>query len=242
MNNLYGWVMMESLPVGDFKWVEPPKAPNLYVPTKTFNYFYEVDLKYPEKLHDDHNDFPLAPEVFTPSGSKHPKLVPHFLPRRRYVVSGNNLNYYKSKGVVIEKIHKVLKFHQEPWLKPYIELNTQQRAQARNEFEKDFFKLMNNAVYGQTLMDVTKFGDFEMVISQERYKWLNRKYFLIKKVILYSQCKKCQELDSSCIECDDEENCFSGVEKRKLKVTLNRPTFVGFQILELSKLHMYRFW
>ena len=70
---------------------------------------------------------------------------------------------------------------------------------------------MNNALYRQALMDVTKFGDFEMVVSEKRYKWLNRKYFLIKKVILilYSQCKKCQELDSSCIECDDEENCFS---------------------------------
>ena len=201
MNNLYGCAMMEALPIGDFKWIEHPKAstqgPNLYVPTKTFNYFYEVDLKYPEKLHDDHNDFPLAPEVFTSPGSKHPKLVPNFFRHKNYVVSGNNLHYYKSKGVVIEKIHKILKYRQKDWLKPYIELNTKLRAQAKNEFEKDFFKLMNNAVYGQTLMDVTKFSNFEMVNSQERYKWLQRKYFLIKNVILYSQCKKCQELDEA---------------------------------------------
>ena len=238
MNNLYGYAMMQPLPIGDFKWVEP----KLYVPTKTFNYFYEVDLRYPEKFHDDHNDFPLVPEVLTPLSSKHPKLIPHLGSRKNYVVSCHNLHYYKSKGIVIEKIHKVLKYRQKAWLEEYIKHNTKLRAQAKNEFEKDFFKLMNNAVYGQTLMDVTKFSNFEMVTSQERYKWLQRKYFLIKKVILYSECKKCKELDGSCIECDEEENCFSEVEKIKPKVTLNRPIYVGFQILELSKLHMYRFW
>ena len=93
-----------------------------------------------------------------------------------------------------------MRYRQEAWLKSYIELNTKLRAPAKNEFEKDFFKLMNNAAYGQTLMDVTKFSNFEMVNSQERYKWLQRKYFLIKNVILYSQCKKCQKLDEACIE------------------------------------------
>jgi hypothetical protein len=90
MNNLYGWAMMQPLPIGDFKWLEP----KLYKQTKTkrFNFIYEVDLKYPEKLHDDHNDFPLAPEVFTPPGSKHEKLVPHLGVRKNYIVSADNLN------------------------------------------------------------------------------------------------------------------------------------------------------
>ena len=101
---------------------------------------------------------------------------------------------------------------------------------------------MNNAVYGQTLMDVTKFSDFELVNSQTRYHWLQRKYYRIRNEIIYSQCKKCQERDSLCHDCDADENCFVGIEKNKHTVCFNRPIYVGFQILELSKLHMYKFW
>jgi len=63
------------------------------------------------------------------------------LEETKYIVSGNNLYYYLSKGVVLEKILKVLRYQQEVWLKPYIELNTKLRAQAENEFEKDFFQM-----------------------------------------------------------------------------------------------------
>jgi len=77
-------------------------------------------LKHPKKLHDDHSDFPLAPEVFTPPGSKHEKLDPHLGVGRNYIVSVDNLNYYLSKGVTSEKIHKVFRYCQEAWLKPYV--------------------------------------------------------------------------------------------------------------------------
>ena len=197
-----------------------------------------------------HNDFPSAHDVFPPPGSKHPKLVPHLGFGRNYVVSGNNLNYYLSKGLVLEKMHEVLRYRQRAWLKECIEKNRKLRAQAKNECEKDF-KLMNNAVYEQTFMDVTKFSNFELVNSPPRCNWLQRKYYMILNEILYSQCKKCQTFDTAmgsaamhtpCLACDEDENCFVEIERVKPRVCLNRPMHVGFQILELSKLHMYKFW
>ena len=91
--------------------------------------------------------------------------APTCLPRKRYVVSGDNVSYYLSKGLVLEKIHKVLRYRQAAWLRPYIELNTILRTKAKNEFEKDFFKLMNNAVYGHVLDERV---NHDIVLSSER--------------------------------------------------------------------------
>jgi len=110
-------------------------------------FIYEVDLKYPQKLHDLHNNFLLDPEVFTPLGSKHKKLVPHLGVRRNYCILLQVIII-----LIIITCHKGVV--QEVWLKPYIELNTKLRPQTKKEFEKDFFKLMNNAVYGQMLMEL----------------------------------------------------------------------------------------
>ena len=126
-------------------------------------FFLEVDLDYPTSLHDEHNDYPLAPEkmkvtntMMSPYQQKLidelgvsiscEKLVPNLMDKSRYVLHYRNLQLYLSLGMKITKVHKVLQFNQSPWMQPYIAKNTQLRTTATNDFEKDFYKLMNNAV------------------------------------------------------------------------------------------------
>ena len=126
-------------------------------------FILEVDLAYPPALHADHNDYPLAPEKLTitkdqmsPYQQKlidelgtsfnYKKLVPNLMNKSRYVLHYRNLQLYLSLGMKITKVHKVLQFNQSPWMQPYIAQNTQLRTAATNDFEKDFYKLMNNAV------------------------------------------------------------------------------------------------
>ena len=131
-------------------------------------YFAEVDFEYPDELHDKHNDFPLAPESMIPKQwseymcsvgsldrnddpkySKVPKLIPNLNDKENYVIHHQALKTYLKT-----KIHKALKFKESAWMKPYIEMNTELRIKAKSDFEKDFFKLMNNAVFGKSMENV----------------------------------------------------------------------------------------
>lgn len=159
--------------------------------------------------------------------------------RKNYVIDGQNLQFYLGHGMKLDKIHRCLKYEHSPWLRPYIELNSKLRAQADNEGDKDFFKLMNNSVYGQTLMDVTKFTDFEYSNSRKKYQFTHRKQGKVGNEIPFYICVNCRNgYNDQC----SEEGCFIGMEMNKSKVMLNRPIIVGFKILELAKLHMYQCW
>lgn len=170
-NNLYGWAMCHSLPTHDFEWLNPEEVETLNASSISVDgdtgYIFEVDLKYPVSLHDGHSDYPLAPESFKiepemlstyqrellsrldmKAGST-TKLVPNLFDKEKYVVHYRNLQLYLSLGMELTKIHRVLSFKQRPWLKTYIDFNTEMRKMAKNDFEKDFFKLMNNSVFGK---------------------------------------------------------------------------------------------
>ena len=163
-NNLYGWAMCRPMPTGGFQWVEFTEK-LLETPADATNgYIFEVDLEYPASLHRQHNDYPLAPEKMKVSKEQMSpyqqrlinelgitsfeteKLVPNLMDKSRYVLHCRNLQLYLSLGLRIVKVHKVLQFNQSPWMQPYIEKNTHLRTTATNDFEKDFYKLMNNAV------------------------------------------------------------------------------------------------
>ena len=163
-NNLYGWAMSQPMPTGGFQWVEFTEK-LLETPADATNgYIFEVDLEYPASLHRQHNDYPLAPEKMKVSKEQMSpyqqrlinelgitsfeteKLVPNLMDKSRYVLHYRNLQLYLSLGLRIVKVHKVLQFNQSPWMQPYIEKNTHLRTTATNDFEKDFYKLMNNAV------------------------------------------------------------------------------------------------
>ena len=125
-NNLYGWAMNQKLPISDFKWIENEKITENFIKSYDFinnnkGYAIEVDLDYPEHLHDKHNDYPLAPEHLVINQSK--KLAPNFNDKKNYVVHIANLQYYLS--MVLKQIHRVIEFTHSNWLEKYIDNNSQ---------------------------------------------------------------------------------------------------------------------
>ena len=124
-------------------------------------------MDYPEILHVDHSDYPLATEKIkikkewlSPNSSKNAnefdiktgiinKLTPNVMPKNNYIVHYRNLKYYLSKGLILKRVHRVLELKQSAWMKPHIDFNTQKRKEATNQADKNHFKLLNNAVYGK---------------------------------------------------------------------------------------------
>ena len=170
-NNLYGWAMIQYLPTGGFQWIDP-KTYDWDTKIRSLEdemgigYFLEVDLDYPEDLHDIHNNFPCAPEKLKvdieelsphqkqlrehfQAGPSTEKLVLTLKHKRNYILHHSNLKQYLELGLELKKVHRVLQFNQSCWLKKYIDLNTHFRQQANNKFEKDLYKLMNNAFFGK---------------------------------------------------------------------------------------------
>ena len=161
MNNLYGGVMSEYLPYGGFKWIKITNETVNRILNKKGNslhgYFLEVDLDYPENLHEDHSDFPMAPakikikeEMLSPYCLEIKeennikvgvcnKLIPNLIPKNNYIVHYRNLKYYLSKELALKKVHRILEFKQSDWMKPYIDFNTQKRKEATNEADKNPF-------------------------------------------------------------------------------------------------------
>ena len=147
-NNLYGWTVSKSLPTHGFKWMEEDKRNNW----KNYSCILEVDLEYPKSLHDLHNDYPLAPEQIEVNKVK--KLIPNLGDKKKYVIHYENLKQYLNLGLKLTHIHRGIKFEESPWLKKYIALNTDLRTKAKHDFEKDFFKLMNNSIFGKTMENI----------------------------------------------------------------------------------------
>ena len=111
-------------------------------------------MEYPTELWKKHNDYPLAPERLNIDGVE--KLICHFKPRKNYVVHFVNLRQYLEMGMILTAVHRGISFNQSAWMEPYIRKNTELRKCAANSFEKDFFKLMNNSVFGKTIENIRK--------------------------------------------------------------------------------------
>ena len=146
--------MHRSFPLRDFEWMEEDKLTKWeeILQKDGKGCVLEVDLEYPSHLHDDHNDYPLAPEKLTINGVD--KLTPNLQDKKNMVLHAASLQQYRSLGMKLQKIHRGIKFHEEEYMKPFIELNTKMRTAAKNAFEKNFYKLMSNSVYGKTLENV----------------------------------------------------------------------------------------
>ena len=133
---------------------------------ESVGYLLEVDVEYPEKLHDAHNDLPFLPEKKELNGVR--KLVPNLHDKEKYVVHISYLDQALKHGLKLKKVHRVIKFTQSAWLKCYIDFNTRLRASASNDFEKDFFKLMVNSVFGKTMENIRKHKDIKLVTSRKK--------------------------------------------------------------------------
>lgn len=225
-NNLYGCAMSMPLPKGGFKWktVMPTEEQILKKKEKAKQgWILEVDLEYPAHLHADHNSYPLAPEkkaveeewlspyqkrLMKELGIKHSKEKKMLLTlqdKTHYVTHYRNLQFYLKQGMRLKKVHKVLEFDQEPWMEPYVRMNTELRKKAKSKFEKDFFKLMVNSVFGKTMENLRNRVDIRVVRSAEREK--------VSKLTaspLYERFKLFA-------------NDMAGIEMSKSKLYLNKP-------------------
>ena len=237
-NNLYGWAMSQYLPTGGFRWMTQKQINKInlakYENDSKKGLILEVDLEYPKKLHDLHNDYPLAPEKVKVTddmlsgycksiadkygisrGLVH-KLIPTLSKKEKYVLHYRNLQLYIDLGLKVTKVYRVLEFNQSPWLRQYIDFNTEKRTNAKNAFEKDFFKLMNNSVFGKTMENIRKRVDVRLVTDEKKLLKLTSKPTYVSSKIF-------------------NENLVA-VHKIKETLTLNRPAYVGMCILDLSKL------
>ena len=246
-NNLYGLAMSMKLPYKDINFMKNTDINEQDIlddDNDEEGYILDVDLMYPKELHNKHNDYPMAPEIMNvtadmlsekqketykayhqdkePKDEQTNKLILNVRDKSNYVLHINILKYYLQQGMKLKKVNKVISFKQKAWLKPWIDFNTEKRKKATSDFEKDMYKLMNNAVYGKTMENVREHIDFELVDTPERYqKCVNKPTFKHRHII--------------------NENLV-GVEKVKATVKLNKPIYVGMSILDLSKLHMYSFY
>ena len=171
-NSLYGWAMSKKLPVHGFKWLDSDEINEELI--KNYNednnkgYILEVDVIYPKRLHKLHSDLPFLPERIEINKCK--KLVCNLSNKKKYVTHINSLKQALNHGLKLKKIYRIIEFHQEAWLKPYIYMNTELRKAGKNDFEKDFFKLMNNAVFGKTMENIRKHRDIKLVTTDKKKK------------------------------------------------------------------------
>ena len=128
--------------------------------------FLEVDIDYPEKLFNLHKDLPFLPE--RKKVNKVEKLICSIEDKEKYVIHIRVLKKALNHGLVLRKVQRVIQFNQEDWLKPYIDVNTKLRKEAKSDFEKDFFKSLNNSVFGKTMENVRKHRDIELVTTDEK--------------------------------------------------------------------------
>lgn len=243
-NALYSYCMMQKLPYRNFRWLTEREVSAFNLAEIDVDgdtgYVLCVDMEYPKHLHDLHNYFPLAPEKYKTNpkdlspysiqsaaklGMKLcgnvQKLIPNFYTKKDYNVHFANLKYYVEKGLIVNKIHKVLAFKQKSVLLPYIRMNNTLRQKACNEFEKYIFKLANNTVFGKGCESVRNRMDVKLVSDPSQCeKFVSRPNF--------KSFKMCNEN-------------LALVQLKKRRVLLNKPIYMGFTVLDLAKLHMYRF-
>ena len=224
VNNLYGWAMSQPLPTGGFHWVEFDESKDLkwiineLSKRKDHGYLLEVDVAYPRKLHDYHNDLPFMCGKMKINGVE--KLVPNLYYKRKYVIHIKALKQAIDHGLVLEKIHRAIEFKQSAWMREYIDFNTRLRTPAKNVFEKDFYKLMNNSVFGKTMENIRKHRNIKLVNNDEEY---------LRNVM-------CPNFKSGTLLGPDLMGCEMG----KIKVVMNN-VYLGQAILDLNKMIMYEF-
>ena len=240
-NNLYGWSMSEYLPYEEFKWLKNVDELDIMSINEKSDvgYILEVDLKYPKELHKLHNDYPLAPEKLAVTNDilsnycksiadKYEikvgdvkKLIPNLGNKTKYVGHYRNLQLYLSLVMKLTKIYRALQFKQSNRMKKYIDLNTKKRMCATNDFEKDFFKLMINSVYGKTMENLRQRINVTFVNNKKDFlKYTSKPTYVTHKLF---------------------NKNFAAIHEVKQVLVLNKPIYVGFTVLDLRKWLMYDF-
>ena len=218
VNGLYSWAMSKPLPTSGFEWMTDDEIDDW----KHLSCIIDVDLECPDDLHNLHNDYPLAPERVKMGNVE--KLMPNLNNKINYVIHYENLKLYENLGLKIAKILRGIKFEESAWLEEYINLNTKLRIEAKqsgNNFEVDFFKLMNNSVFGKTLENIRNRVDIRFISSDK----------VAQKLAAKPNYDHCTIFDENLI----------AVHMKKTKLYFNKPVYLRMSILDLSKSLMYDF-
>lgn len=242
-NNLYGWAMNQCLPFAEYRWLTDKQIRDLEFmqisPDHPVGYFLEVDGFFPDGVHDYLSDFPPAPlkqkvsdAMISPFSkamhakydqkhdSKTEKLLCTLEPRTFYKCYYSTLQLYCKLGFVVRKIHRILSFCQAKWMANFINYNTAQRAKATNDFETDFFKLINNCSYGKFIQNNRKHCSMKRIPRDApRHTWsidLTNRRIVNKDFVI-------------------------GTFKNG-KVNLDSAVAVGSVVLDQSKILMYDFF
>ena len=160
---------------------------------------------------------PAAKELSDKLGRKYAtskKLLPNLNHKRNYVVHYRNLKFYMQQGMQLRRIHRVIAFRQTAWLAPYINFNTERRQEAKCSFERDFFKLLNNSMFGKTMENLRQRTDVN-IVSQ---------VIQAERQISKFNCQAWRPIN----------DVFAMIQLQKTSIYWNKPTFVGFSVLELS--------
>ena len=242
--NLYGHSMSQFLPYDEIEiWHgHPDKYWNwleeiLNTPDDSeIGYFLEVDLKYPDNIKQKTKYFPFCPEnkkidpnkyneymntIKPENYTKSKKLICDWTDKKKYLIHYRMLKFYVRHGMIVEKVHEIISFKQSRWLEGYISFSTQKRNKAKNDFEKDFFKLLVNAAFGNFLENIRNRLELELIKKDN-----------IKKIV-----DQQSKLTFNGIQ-KTYENYYSFTYKKN-EIVMDKAIYVGFAILELSKLHMY---
>ena len=154
--------------------------------------------------------------------NKCPKIVCNVADKEKYSIHIVALKQALNHCLVLKKVHSVIRFRQEAWLKPYIDLNTELRRDAKNEFEKDFYKLKMNSTYGKTVQNDRKHRDIKLVTAE------------------YKRNKLASESNYHSTKCISKHLLV--MEMKKIEVKINKPIYLGQAVLALSKTLMFEFW
>ena len=219
--------MFQKLPVNDFKWVKQKKLSKFnedfikkFDENSNTGYFLEVDIDYPKELFNFHEDLPFTPEK--KKVEKVEKRICSIEDKEKYVIHIRALKQALNHGLKLKEVYRIIRFKQKVLLKPYIDMNTELRKNAKNEFEKDFFKLMNNSVFGKTMENIRNHRAFKLVTSDKRRKRL------VFEPNYHSHKKFSEHL--------------MAIEMKETRVKMIKPLYLGMPILDISKTFMFQFW
>lgn len=236
--NLYGYAMSQKLPTGGFKWLNEKQIKMIehiirnkkITGDENIGFMLDIDLSVPKTKQFE--NYPLAPESkiiknedlsdYSKSLNEKPietsKLILDFQDKKNYIVHIKNLLFYYSKGCEF-KINRMISFNQSAWLQSYIDLNTKLRTNSENDFEKDFFKLMNNSVFGKLMENIRQRVDIKIATN-----WENARKYIKKPTFDH-------------LKIFNEDLIV--IHMRRSRIVFNKPIYAGFAVLELSKLLMY---
>ena len=211
---IYGFEWVEDLSTIDEDFIKN------YDEDSDVGYFIEADVEYPKELRTLHSGLPFLLERMEVNKCK--KLICNLFDKKNYVDHISSLKQGLNHGLILKKVRRVIKFNQRAWLKEYIDMNTEYRMNATNDFEKDFFKLMNNAVFGKTMKNVRKHRDIKLVNNdKKRNKLVSAPNYHTAKWF--------------------SENLLA-IQMKKTVIKANKPIYLGLAILPSSKTRMYEYW